>query len=353
MRRLLLTPDGKPKAVLRDGERKSITTERVTFTLGSGAEVRTVRKIYSLFLDADLNCSAIARWPNAKRVPYGRGEWHYQIVKTILSHPRYTGSLVYGRTSERLRSKSKPNPREQWIIQPNSFPAIITQQRFDAAQHKLNDRVHLRSNEKLLEELAEFVNRYGHVTNKMLASDPKMANSQTYGERFGSFSRAIALVVKEPKSGFSQREYRARLKLHLQDEFAGAMAALNIGSHRMRGVFRSSAHPPVLLDVARCCVLKNGELRWEIRYPLSGIAGLCGITLRLSEKNRQPLDYSLFRSLPPGNQRYRFSKERIQRQASVCKDLDEAVNLLLQGETALLAPKREGGLDVLDMSGIR
>jgi DNA invertase Pin-like site-specific DNA recombinase len=73
LRRLLLTPDGKPKTILRDGERKSLTTERVTYSLGPAKELGTVRKIYSLFLGEGLSCPAIARWLNENGVAYSRG----------------------------------------------------------------------------------------------------------------------------------------------------------------------------------------------------------------------------------------------------------------------------------------
>ncbi len=305
LRRLLLTPDGKPKTVLRDGEHKWLATERVTYTLGTPKELRTVRKIYSLFLDAGLDCSAIARWLNEKGVPYSRGKWNNQIVHTILTHPRYTGAVVFNRRSERLRSKRTSNPPEQWVIQPNCFPAIIPQKRFDAVQNKFNDRVHCRSDERLLQELRNFLNEHGRATQLMLTGDPKMASVDVYIRRFGSFSRALALVSKEPEAGLSELERRARMKLRLQDEFAQAMAANKVQSHRKNGVFRSSSHPPVLLDVACCRILKNGQLRWEIRYPLTGVEGLRCITLRLNTDNNRPLDYLLIRFLPSGNQRVR------------------------------------------------
>jgi DNA invertase Pin-like site-specific DNA recombinase len=330
LRRLLLTADGKAKTILKDGERKWLAAERVTYTLGPADELRTVRKIYALFLDAGLNCYAIARWLNEKGVPYGRGRWNGQVVNTILTHPRYTGAVVFNRRSERLRSKRKPNPREQWVIQPNSFPAIVSQQRFEAAQRKLDDRVHRRANERLLKELREYMGKHGRATQLMLADDPTMATASTYAERFGSFSRALSLVATEPENGYSENEHRARLKLRLQDEFAEAMAELNIGSNRRNGTFRSSAHAPVLIDVALCRILKSGELRWEIRYPLRGIEGLRCITLRLTTDNKLPLDYLLFHRLPPGNQRYRFSEEQIQRLASVHTTLEEAIRFLLR-----------------------
>jgi hypothetical protein len=171
----------------------------------------------------------------------------------------------------------------------------------------------------------------------MLNEDPRMATAGTYAERFGSFSRALALVRESPKGGFCINEHRARLKLTLQDEFAEKMADLQISSKRRNGTFRSSAHPPLLLDVALCRVLDSGDFRWEIRYPLTGISGLRCITLRLNKSNKVPLDYLLFRTLPPGNQRYRFSEEKIQRMASSHATLDEAITCLLRDD----APARQ------------
>lgn len=330
LRRLLLTTLGEPKTILQDGERKSLLTERVTYTLGPPDELHIVRTIYSLFLNEGLDCYAIARRLNEKGVPYSRGAWNGQIVKTILTHPRYTGSNVFNRRSERLRSKRKPNPPEQWIVQPNSFPAIIPRKRFDSVQRKLNDRVQSRSNERLLEELQEFLEEHGRATFFMLAAAPNMATACTYQARFGSLSRALALARREPATGFSENERRARLKLWLQDEFARGMAANKVESHRKHGVFRSASHSPVLLDVAHCCVLKNGQSRWQIRYPLTGVEGLHCITLRLNSDNKRPLDYLLIPFLPPGNQRYSFSEERLRTlKATVHKTLDEAISLLL------------------------
>ncbi len=329
LRRLLLTPDGRPKTILQHGEHKWLATERVTYSLGPANELRTIRKIYSLFLDAGLDAYAIARWLNDKGVPYTRGKWNGQIIDTILTHARYTGSIVFNRSSERLRSRSKANPPEQWIVQPNSFTAIITRKRFDAAQRKLNDRVACRSNERLLQELRDFVGKHGRATQLMLAADPAMASACAYGERFGSFSRALALAITEPKTGFSEIERRSRFKLQLQDQFAQITTAKDVPYHRKNGVFRSSTHPPVVLDVARCFALKNGQLRWEIRYPLTGIKGLQCITLRLSEGNKLPLDYVLIPRLPQMVQRCQFSQKRILEIGTIRASLDEAIGLLL------------------------
>jgi hypothetical protein len=127
------------------------------------------------------------------------------------------------------------------------------------------------------------------------------------------------------------------LKIQLQDGFATAVADLGIQSKRKKGVFRSSFHPPMLLDVARCRTLKGGQLRWEIRYPLRGTEGLHCIALRLKTDGKLPLHYLLFRRLPPGHQWHQFGEEQIQQLASIHGSLEEAISLFLRRDN----PARE------------
>jgi hypothetical protein len=215
------------------------------------------------------------------------------------------------------------------VVQPNSFAAIVPQQRFERAQTRLGQRVFLRSDEQLLDELREFVKTHRRVTQAMLDSDPNMASATTYHSRFGSFRRALELIREEPAKGFSVIERRARLKIWLQDEFIRTLAANNVQSHRKHGSFVSSSHPPVLLDVARCFVLDSGERRWEVRYPLTGVNGLQCIMLRLDPDGKLPLDYVFIRCLPQAIQRYRFSEDRIRDAGVVTGSLQEAIRLLL------------------------
>jgi DNA invertase Pin-like site-specific DNA recombinase len=332
LRRQLLTSDGKPKMILRRGECKSLITERVKYVLGPEKEVRIVRKIYSLFLESGLGCEAIARWLNEQKIPRDVGfNWNGQMVRKILSHAKYTGCIVFNQKSARLRSKMKPNPRDQWVTQPNSFPAIISQKRFDSAQIRLTQRAHFRTDEQLLRDLREFVKKHGKVTQVMLAADPNMSTSPTYAARFGSFCRALKLVKSEPLDGFSQVERRARMKIWLQDEFARVVASSGAPFRRTREVFVSPVHSPVLLDVAKCFVLSNGELRWEIRYPLTESKGLRCITLRLQPDNKLPLDYLFIPCLPHGIRRRRFSEKRIHDFGFIKSSLEEAIDLFLHG----------------------
>ena len=330
LRRQLLTSEGKPKMLLQRGESKCLITERVTYIPGPAREVRVVRKIYSLLLDSGLKCHAIARWLNERGIPREIGyKWNGQMIHTILSHAKYTGCIVFNQKSARLRSKVARNPRDQWVVRPDSFPAIISKRRFDLAQEKLNLQVHLRSNERLLQDLREFVEKYGKVTPPMLAADPYMATSCTYAGRFGSFRRALALIREEPSAGFCEIERRARTKFWLQDEFVRIMAGKKICSHRSYGVFVSPDHSSIFLDVARCFVLKDGQLRWQVSYPRTSVKVLQCIVLRLQPGNKLPLDFVFIKRLPRAVQLCRLSEERICALGVPRENLGGAIELFL------------------------
>ena len=330
LRRMLLDANGNSKQILGTGERKCLAAERVTYVLGPASELRIVRKIYSLFLEHDLSCNGIAKQFNRLKIPRENSKrWTGAVVQRILSHPKYTGCIVFNQKSGRLRSKVTPNPMEQWVIEPGRFPAIMSRSRFEEAQAKLKNRVFLRSDEQLLLELRLFVARYGAVTKAMLACDKTMATANTYEHRFGSFLRALAMIKAEPQTGFSQREQRFRIKTQLRDEFAGTLASARVPFKRNCGLYTSEMHHPMLLDVARCITLLGGEPRWEIRYSRKGGEGLSCIAARLDPDNKSVTDYVFIPRLPKAAQRLRLAEEALREIGFLTPTLAEAIRLLL------------------------
>jgi DNA invertase Pin-like site-specific DNA recombinase len=330
LRRLLVDGEGNPRMILVRGERKSIATDRVTYVPGPAREIRVVRKIYSLFLDSDMTCSAIATELNRRSIPRDIPKpWNVAVVHRILSHPKYSGAVVFNQKSGRLRSRTRGNPRDEWVIKPDSFPPIIAKERFEQAQKKLLRRVFLRTDEELLAELKTFADAHPHLTNKMLAEDREMATALTYQKRFGSIRRALAQANWNPPSSFSEIDNRAWLKMLLHDEFSSELAAAGALCRKYRGRFRSPMGELVVLDVARCYRGTDGESRWEIRLPLDGGPRLVGIALRLAEDNRTPKDYVFFPCLPEIRQKFRFSDERARRLGVITDRLSGAVGQML------------------------
>lgn len=194
LRRLLLDSEGKPKMILRSGERKSIAAERVTYTLGPLEEVTVVREIFSMYLDRNMSATAIAEELNRRAIrTEGGGLWNFWIVWHMLRNPKYAGCLVFNRRSQRLRTSKRANSREQWIVRPESFPAIISAADFQRVQTKIADRVCVRSNQRLLDELRDYVQSRGKGLPRR-ASPNGLASTSTYTKRFGSIIAAYKLI---------------------------------------------------------------------------------------------------------------------------------------------------------------
>jgi len=67
-------------------------------------------------------------WPPA-------GGWGVHHVYKILSNPKFTGYMVYGR-SKKMRGRPRPLPQDQWLWTPKpAHDAIVTREVWEAAQH--------------------------------------------------------------------------------------------------------------------------------------------------------------------------------------------------------------------------
>ena len=130
LRRMLLSIDiGQPKQLLAFGERKSITTDRVVLVPGPEEEVAVVREMYRLLLEDGLSVHGIAAHLNRQGNPvYGKSRWTHHVVQQILSHPKYAGCNVFGRTTQKLGTSSVRVPRSEWVLKPLAFEPIVSQE---------------------------------------------------------------------------------------------------------------------------------------------------------------------------------------------------------------------------------
>jgi DNA invertase Pin-like site-specific DNA recombinase len=133
-RRMMVSADGKHKQKLKDGEHKSITTDRIILVPGPRKEVECVRHMYSMVIEGRHGACAIARDLNSRGIAcYGK-QWTDVTVREVLVNPKYKGWNVWHRRTVRLGSKLLPVPREQWITKPGAFAPLVDEQTFDRVQ---------------------------------------------------------------------------------------------------------------------------------------------------------------------------------------------------------------------------
>ncbi len=98
-RRQLVGEDGVALAILRHGEQKSLTTQRVVLVLGPEAERETVRTIFRLYAGGVLP-RQIADQLREQDAPRWLGQaWSTSMVRRILSDEQYTGVQVTSKTA--------------------------------------------------------------------------------------------------------------------------------------------------------------------------------------------------------------------------------------------------------------
>ena len=108
------------------------------------AESAVVKEIFSRFVD-NQSMSGIVRWLNSIRetIPkIGKGPWHHQHIRRMLTNPKYIGDWVYGTTTTVYKSDGtyKRIPaRDDQNVTRVSRPAlrIIDQPTWEAAQKQI------------------------------------------------------------------------------------------------------------------------------------------------------------------------------------------------------------------------
>lgn len=193
--RLLVSSDRQPRQLLRRGERKGTTTDRVVLAPGSACDVELVREIFRRFANEGASLRGLARDLNREGDPSPEGKtWHHSVIRNILRSPVYVGCNVFNRRTMRLASASVALPRSEWVVCPGAHEPLVDQETFDRAQRIMGAQTVAKSDEQLLEELRSIVAAKGTLSAELVDEASGMANSRTYWYRFGGLRRAAELI---------------------------------------------------------------------------------------------------------------------------------------------------------------
>jgi DNA invertase Pin-like site-specific DNA recombinase len=249
LERMLLSPDGKPKQRLSFGERKSIATERVVLVPGLADEVEIVREIYRMFVEDKDTVHGIANQLNRKGVPYRGSKWNHYLVRQILSHPKYMGCNVYGKTSKKLGTPCIRLPESEWVRTPKAFAPVVTEPVFLEAQRVLAGRTICKSDDEVLNGLRQLLAKHGRLSWQLIKESPESPSPSTYRQRFGGLRRAYELIGYR-NTDFGPIDLRRRTQA-IRD---GALQQIHaLSPDKARIVRRASKR-------RSCLRLKNGRI---------------------------------------------------------------------------------------------
>ncbi len=161
-RRQLIDIDGNPKGLLETGERKCIQTDRVVMVPGPSHEIELIRLMFHWYVEDECSYEKIAdRFNQHPLAQQHQLRMHPRTVPELLFNERYIGTLVYNKTSEKLKGRQVNNPRSQWVITEHAFEGIVPEDLFRRAQERRGKRLCRLTSTQLLDRLREAAKEQG------------------------------------------------------------------------------------------------------------------------------------------------------------------------------------------------
>ena len=192
MQRVMLNEQKQRDRILEPGQRKGLQNGRTILEPGDIDSQAIVCEIFGLFVEKHYSEKQIAGHLNSKGIASPGGvSWSSGAVHKILSDEQYAGSVVYNKTSGPLKSKSKPNPPDEWIVTPNSYNAIIDRELFEKAREKILARRRQFSPEEVQRILKSVYDKYGLLTTPLIRIEEMSLTQRRIREVFGSIPEAF------------------------------------------------------------------------------------------------------------------------------------------------------------------
>lgn len=194
LRRVVISATGQPKGLLGAGERKSMPTDRVTYARGPDGEVAVIHRIYDMYLGERMSDTGIARRLNDEGIAneFGR-TWSPYHVKQVLTNDKYAGTLVFNRSTQRLKSSRRANAQTSWVKVDNAFDAIVSREKLAEARAERDRRRRQWSDDEMLDELRQIFVEHGKVTPDLINASGGPA-VKSYAFRFNGITSAMGLA---------------------------------------------------------------------------------------------------------------------------------------------------------------
>lgn len=211
--RLLLDEARNRMYVLTHGQKKSISNQRVTLTLGPEEQVATVRRIFEEFIEHHSSMAKIAERLNGEgsRSAMG-GLWNVGKVRQILTNIMYAGTLVYNKTTSKLKTPTRQNPLDQWIRTAGAIDPLVDQAIFDRAQAIMAQTALRYAPETMLQHLERLHREHGFLRPSLVSADELAPSPSTYNTHFRSLDVAYQQLFRAAAG-----EVRAQVEVLLRN----------------------------------------------------------------------------------------------------------------------------------------
>jgi DNA invertase Pin-like site-specific DNA recombinase len=301
LRRMLVDGHGQTKGLLPPGAAKSFRTDRVVLVPGPQEEVDVIRRIFDLFVNKHMFKRRIAQLLNREGIPFSGGrQWNEHHVRFLLSNERYTGTLVFGKTSSLLRLGKGHgrvrSPPGTVIHGSAGYPPLVSPEIFAAANEPKSKPGWWYSDAALLEALNRLRRQHGYLSHRLIETTTGLPSPQTYRKRFGTLREAYKRI------GYLEQTNHLRLKhydhtrklvlrvVHKIQSAAKAAKRVNVWNWQRRTITFESGSLLRITLARYLSTRQNRRPRWEvetnIRIPRHFL-----IIIRMDAEHQGVLDY--------------------------------------------------------------
>jgi DNA invertase Pin-like site-specific DNA recombinase len=225
-RRRMLSGNGKLKQILKDGQQKSLKTDRITLVLGPCKEVETIRLIFSLAAEGK-NCTDIIRELDRRHILFRGKQWNDVTVLNLLTNPKYTGTNIWHRHTQRLHTALRLLDCQFWIGKQRAFPPIVDQQTFDLAQATIQQMRDARwSAEKILNKMRRLLKAKGQLSEGVILNAQGAPSLGTIRNYFGTQKHLYEVLNYKPESSHVYRADQGRRSTRLRRVLCDQLTAI-------------------------------------------------------------------------------------------------------------------------------
>jgi DNA invertase Pin-like site-specific DNA recombinase len=300
-RRLMVSADGKHKQLLKKGECKSLTTDRIILVLGSRQEVECVRRIFAMVLQG-LSRVQIARVLNHEGIKHYGKDWQGQDIYNIVTNPKYAGCNVWNRRTAKLRGKVVRVEPGKWVMKPGAFASIVDPEIFDRAQVVLpREKDYVWSDAEILRKIRRLLRAKGRLTERLILKARGMPSTSTLHNHFGSYRNMYKLIgyeiPEEDLFGSARAEGSMRLRRRvvrkISDLFPNNVTVTHL-PHRSRSILCIDNQFTVSVLLCRIEHGIPGERpRWIVQ-PNPPERDFITLLCRLDDNRKRIISYHLF-----------------------------------------------------------
>jgi DNA invertase Pin-like site-specific DNA recombinase len=314
IKRMLIDQHGNHKGILKQGEHKSLQTDRVILIPGDRKEVQTVREMYDMFVKKGKPETEIAETLNKMgiKTDFNR-PWTRSTIRQVLTNEKYIGNNVFNRMSFKLKQKRVKNSPDMWIRADGVFEPIVDHKLFYQAQGIIMERCRRFSDQELLDKLKQLYTKHGMLSGLLIDDTESMPSSSVYRTRFNSLVKAYQLVGFTPERNYEFLETnRFMRKMHYKTVTDVLSTIKNMGAQILKDektdILTINDEFTASIVIARCRYTPAGSLRWLIRFDTSLDPDIT-VALRMDQTNTNVLDYYLLPLMDMTTEKLRMAED--------------------------------------------